>query len=204
MNAHTWIRLSAVVLAAALVGLIPAAFAQTASDDNHSAHHNGVASQPPAASAQSGEMPKGMMGQDGGGMMGMMGRGGMMGMCHPAMMGMMGMGDYVEGRIAFLKTELKITDAQTGAWNAFADVLRANGWRMAEMRKSMMQGGMMGQSSASISAPDRLDRMERMMTAALDAVKATKSALTPLYAVLTDEQKKTADGLLMAGHMGMM
>ena len=203
MNAHAWIRPSAVAFAAVLVGLTPAASAQLASDDNHSTHHPAATSQP-ADSPQSSEMPKGMMGQDGGGMMGMMGRGGMMGMCHPAMMGMMGMGDYVEGRIAFLKTELKITDAQTGAWNAFADVLRANGWRMAEMRKSMMQGGMMGQSSASISAPDRLDRMERMMTAALDAVKATKSALTPLYAVLTDEQKKTADGLLMAGHMGMM
>ena len=204
MNAHTWIRPSAVVLAAALVGLIPAAFAQTASDDNHSAHHNGAASQPPAASAQSGEMPTGMMGQDGGGMMGMMGRGGMMGMCHPAMMGMMGMAGHVEGRIAFLKAELKITDAQISAWNAFADALRVNDRRMTEMRNSMMQGSMMGQGGAAISAPDRLDRMERMKTTALDAVKATKSALTPLYAVLTDEQKKTADQLLIAGHMGIM
>ena len=40
--------------------------------------------------------------------------GGMMGM-----MGMMGMGGHTEGRIAFLKAELKITDAQTPQWNAF-------------------------------------------------------------------------------------
>jgi len=132
-----------------------------------------------------------------------MGQGGMMRMMGHGMMSMMGMGDHVEGRIAFLKAELKITDAQMSAWSAFADVLRANGRRMTEMRNSMMQGGMMGQGGASMSAPDRLDRMERMMTAALDAVKETKSALTPLYAVLTDEQKKTADGLLI-GHMGMM
>jgi hypothetical protein len=203
MNAHTWIRPSAVAFAAVLVLLTPAAFAQTASDDNHGAHHPAATSQPPD-SPKSSEMPKGMMGQDGGGMMGMMGRGGMMGMCHPALMGMMGIGDHVEGRIAFLKAELKITDAQMSAWNAFADVLRAKGQRMAEMRNSIMQGGMMGQGGAGISAEDLLDRMERMMTTALDAVKATKTALTPLYAVLTDEQKKTADGLLIAGHMGIM
>jgi hypothetical protein len=129
-----------------------------------------------------------------GGMMGMMVQGGMM--------PMMGMGDHVEGRIAFLKTELKITDAQMPQWNAFADSLRANAQQMREMRNTMMQGGMMGQGGASVSAPHRLDRMERMMTAMLDAVKATKSALAPLYAVLTDEQKKMADQLIH-GPMGM-
>jgi hypothetical protein len=129
--------------------------------------------------------------------------GGMMGM-----MGMMGMGGHTEGRIAFLIAELKITDAQTPQWNAFADALRANAGRMMEMRKAMMQGGMMpggmmGQGDAAVSAPDRFDRMEKMMTAMLDAVKATKSALAPLYAVLTDEQKKVADQLIH-GPMGMM
>jgi hypothetical protein len=47
-----------------------------------------------------------------------------MGMMSPGMMGM-GMIERVEGRIAFLRAELKITDAQTNAWNAFADALRA-------------------------------------------------------------------------------
>jgi hypothetical protein len=42
------------------------------------------------------------------------------------MMGMMGMADHIEGRIAFLKAELKITDTQLTQWNEFADVLRAN------------------------------------------------------------------------------
>jgi len=135
-----------------------------------------------------------MTGGPGTPMMGMMGQGGMM--------PMMGMGDHIEGRIAFLKTELKITDAQTAQWNTFADVLRANAKRMSEMRNTMMQGGMMGQGDTSLSAPDRLDRMEKMMTAMLDAVKATKSALEPLYAVLSDDQKKLADQLIR-GPMGM-
>jgi hypothetical protein len=52
----------------------------------------------------------------------------------------------------------------------------------------MMQGGTAGQS-----APDRLNRMESMMTA---TIEATEAALAPLYAVVTDEQKKTADQII--------
>ena len=132
---------------------------------------------------------------------GMMGPGSRMSMMSgPGRMGMMGMADHVEGRIAFLKAELKITEAQMPQWNAFADALRANANRMTGMPE--MQGGTMGQDSASVSAPDRLDRMEKMMSAMLETVKATKAALAPLYAVLTEEQKKMADQLIH-GSMGM-
>jgi TolA-binding protein len=115
-------------------------------------------------------------------------------------MSMMGMADHVEGRIAFLKAELKITDAQLSQWNTFADTIRSNAQRIGEMRGTMMQGGMMGQTA---TAPDRLDRMEKMMTAMVEAVRSAKAALGPLYAVLSDEQKKMADTLLH-GPMGMM
>ena len=53
-----------------------------------------------------------------------------------------------------------------------------------------------------MSAPDRLGRMEIAMTAMLEGLKEMKATLTPLYAVLTDEQKKTADQLIH-GPMGM-
>ena len=117
-------------------------------------------------------------------------------------MGMMGMADHVEGRIAFLKAELKITDAQLPQWNTFADTIRSNAQRIGEMRGTMMQGGMMGQT-ATLTAPDRLDRMEKTMTAMVEAVRSTKAALGPLYAMLSDEQKKMADALLH-GPMGIM
>jgi hypothetical protein len=132
----------------------------------------------------------GMMGQDGSSMP-MMHSGSQGGMGS-----MMGMAQHVEGRIAFLRTELKITDGQLPQWNAFAEALRADARRMTEMH------GMMGQG-ASASAPERLDRMEKMTAGMLEAVRSTKAALTPLYAVLSDEQKKTADTLLQ-GPMGMM
>ncbi len=138
---------------------------------------------------------RGMMGQ--GSAMPMMSGPGRMGM-----MRMMGIADHVEGRIAFLRAELKITEAQMPQWNAFAEALRANARRMSEMPAIMMQSGMMAQESAPVSAPDRLDRMEKMMTAMLETLKATKAALAPLYALLTDEQKKVADQLIR-GPMGM-
>jgi len=118
-------------------------------------------------------------------------------------MGMMGMADHIEGKIAFLKTELKITDAQMPQWDAFADALRANARRISGMQATMMQGGMMDQGNAPLSAPDRLDRMEKSMTAMLEGLKEMKAALAPLYAVLTEEQKKAADQLIH-GPMGMM
>ncbi len=132
-----------------------------------------------------------------GGEMPMMRGGGPMGR-----MGMMGMAEHIEGKIAFLKAELKITDAQMPQWNAFADALRAAARRMSEMQATIMQGGMMDQGNAPVSVPDRLERMEKMMTAMLERLKELKAGLMPLYAVLTDEQKKMADELIH-GPMGM-
>ena len=119
---------------------------------------------------------------------------------HMGMMRMMGMADHVEGRIAFLKAELKITEAQMPQWNAFADVLRENARRMSVLPTTM--SGIFGQDNASVSAPDRLNRMEQMISIMLEAVKGTKAALAPLYAVFTEEQKKVADQLIR-GPMGM-
>jgi hypothetical protein len=113
-------------------------------------------------------------------------------------MGGMATIDRVEGRIAFLRTELKITDAQTNAFNTFADALRANARRLGALRPSMM----MGQPQAPTLA-DRLDLQERWLTARLEGTRALKSAFVILTGVLSDEQKRTADELL-APHMGIM
>jgi hypothetical protein len=125
----------------------------------------------------------------------------MMGM-RPMMMGEGGMGGmmagHVEGRLAFLKTELKITDAQLPLWNAVADAIRANAKNMS----AMMAGGMMA-GSETATLPDKLALREKMMTAHLDGLRRFKAAVDPLYAALSPEQKKTADQLLM-GPMGMM
>jgi hypothetical protein len=127
------------------------------------------------------------------------------------MMGMMrqsggdGMGgmetiDRVEGRIAFLRTELKITEAQTSAWNAFADALRTNAKTLGGMRGSMM---MPQQGTGSPDLVEKLSLQEKWLAARLDGTRAIKSALSNLAGTFSEEQKKTADELL-APHMGMM
>jgi LTXXQ motif family protein len=137
------------------------------------------------------------------GMPGMM-QGGGMPMGHEGMMrqGMMmcQMGGHVEGQLAYLKTELKITEAQMPQWNAFADAFRASGQKMAQHCAMMKEhGGAM----MSADLPERLNMMEQHMTMHLDFLHAIKAAVQPLYAVLSDEQKKTANEI-MKGPMGTM
>jgi hypothetical protein len=144
---------------------------------------------PPAATgtAPAQGMPT-MGGQQMGGMR-------MMGMMRMMMM-QNAMAEHVEGRIAFLKTELKITDAQQPLWNAVADAMRANAKEMTDMMPMMRS---MMQPSATL--PEKLAAREKMMTANLDAFRKLKAAVEPLYAALNDDQKKTADEL-MIGPMG--
>jgi hypothetical protein len=129
-------------------------------------------------------------------MMGMMGQRGAESGCA----GMSGMAtiDRVEGRIAFLKTELKITDTQGAAWNAFADALRSNAKTLGEVRGSMMARTGAGPQSLL----DRLTVQEKWLSARLEGTRAIRSALTNLVGTLSDEQEKTADELL-APHIGM-
>ena len=54
-------------------------------------------------------------------------------------------------------------------------------------------------SAASLSAPERLDRMEKMTAGMTEAAQSTKAAFMPLYSVLSAEQKKEADALAPAG-----
>lgn len=139
----------------------------------------------------------------------------MMGQGMMPMMGMMNPAQHVEGRLAFLKTELKITDAQAPQWDAYAEAMRANAKRMGELMDEAMSSGMMGhgmmmdqgmamqgQSAPRMSLPDRMNWAEQHMTAHMEMLKAIKGPTIQLYSVLSDEQKRMADQLL--GPMGMM
>ena len=148
----------------------------------------------PAPAAQG--MP--MSGMPMGGTPGASGGMPMMGMMQ-MMMGQNGMAGHVEGRIAFLKTELKITDSQTPLWNAVADAIRAAPKDMSGMPCMSMMQSM--QSSSTL--PEKLAAREKAMTAHLEGIRKLKAAVEPLYAALSDEQKKAADQL-MIGPMGMM
>jgi len=83
---------------------------------------------PPAATGTPSTTPQGMpmSGMAMGSTPGVSGCMPMMGMMQ-MMMGQNAMAGHIEGRIAFLKTELKITDEQQPLWNAVADAMRREG-----------------------------------------------------------------------------
>ncbi|MFZ5790113.1 MAG: Spy/CpxP family protein refolding chaperone [Pseudomonadota bacterium] len=222
--------MAAVALAALFAGAPLAASAQTTQDPHHAADQAGT--QPAAPAEQPGATPApgaqpGMTGAAGAqpammGNMPMMAN--MMGMMANmmAMMGTMGQAsagapamapngpgmasapalDHVEGRIAFLRAELGITEAQAGVWDAFADAFRTNAKTLGDLRGTMMPPAGAGSPQAATPV-QRLDLEERWLAARLDGVRAIKSAFETLYAALSAEQKKTADELL-ASPMGPM
>ena len=186
-----------------------------AAEDAH--HPPADAAKPPAAQpaqprAAQPAAPGGMMG----GMMQMMHQmmSGMMqdrgGMHRMRMMGMGGTGmmaqmrgrmagraiERVEGHIAFLKAEIKITPAQEKAWDDYSAALRANAKQLNELAAELAK------APAAASPVDRIAQQEKTLAARLEIARRTKPALAALYATLAEEQKKTF-GELSSPRRGM-
>ncbi len=103
--------------------------------------------------------------------------------------------DRIEGRIAYLHAELRITEAQMAAWKDVAAALRANAKRLTEAKPDQVQ-------DAKASMLDRADAQERALAARLESVRALRNAAAKLYPTLDESQKKNADEL-MAPYLGM-
>lgn len=108
--------------------------------------------------------------------------------------------DRVEGRLAFIMAELKISETQAPAWNALADAIRTATKHHNERMKALFSG-----EAKAKTLPERLDAQEQFMSVRLDEIKQIKGSLKSLYAVLSDNEKKEADYIVlpMVG-MGMM
>jgi Spy/CpxP family protein refolding chaperone len=133
--------------------------------------------------------------QMGGGMGNGPGPGMGMGMMEPGqgmgrMHGQHGMADVnpaaqVEGRLAYLKTDLKITTAQESAWNGYAAKARQQAEGMQALRDKMHGG--------TGTAPELMAQRAEAMKQRAAGMEAMATALKDLYAVLTPEQKAVAD-----------
>ena len=115
--------------------------------------------------------------------------------------------DRVDGRLAFLKTELKITDAQKDVWDNMAKTIRITSESHNDMMREHMKEMHDGEFFKK-PLPERLTYQEVHMEARLEQIKQVKAAVEQLYAVLTDDQKKSADEIVlpmmgMGGGMGM-
>jgi len=158
-------------------------------------------------------MGQGMMGQ------GMMGKGGMgQGNMGQGKMGHgrgMQSGQFVEGRLAFLKTELGITDSQQQIWDEFAGFMRTRAKTMQEQmqqRQAHWQQHMQQNTSDQKSMDHKpmnqaeqspLEHMQKRITHMQKRtvrMQAGLEALTKLYSALTPEQQAKAKNLL-GSHM---
>lgn len=179
-----------------VVGLLStgagAARAQTVPDPHHPAAPPADKQAPANPQTSSGMMGSGMMGR---GMMERMMGGGpseMMAGCQMAGGGAV----HADGRIAFLRAELNITDAQKTVWDAYAAQIKKNLQSMQDMQKSMT-------TMMDAKTPlERIDARIAVMDKRAQALKEIKPALAALYAALSAEQKSKADQILTG--MGCM
>jgi hypothetical protein len=127
------------------------------------------------------------------------GMGGMAGMGGgPAAMMQRMCGDreaHTAGMLAFAEKKLGITDAQRAAWGKFTDTVKASQQPIAKACDTLRT------QTAPQTLPQRLERMETVMSARAAQFQQLVPAVKDMYGQLTPEQQKIADSI-MPGHHG--
>jgi Spy/CpxP family protein refolding chaperone len=109
-------------------------------------------------------------------------------------MGRMMPGQFAEGRIAFVKAELKITPAQEAQWQQVAAAMRENAKTLAQMITTTRQ------NRVTMDAIQRLELREQFAKLRADNEARPLAAFKPLYASLSPEQQQMANQLIGANH----
>ncbi len=97
--------------------------------------------------------------------------------------------DRVEARIKELQTKLKITPAQEQLWNNVTQVMRDNAKTMEALIKARSE------KASTMTAIDDLKSYGEIVEAHADAIRKFIPAFEPLYAGMSEAQKKSADKL---------
>jgi protein CpxP len=106
----------------------------------------------------------------------------------------------VEGYLASLKVELKITPDQEKAWQTFTGKARTQADTMIARRAEFSAQAQSGDKT--LPAPERLAQRTERMKQGLASMETMTAAVKDLYGVLTPEQKTIADQQLARGPMG--
>jgi periplasmic protein CpxP/Spy len=97
--------------------------------------------------------------------------------------------DHVEARIKQLHARLNITPAQEELWNKATQVMRDNAKTMEELIKARSE------QPSTMTAVDDLKSYSEIAEAHADGLKKFIPVFEPLYASMSDAQKKNADKL---------
>jgi transketolase C-terminal domain/subunit len=99
-----------------------------------------------------------------------------------------------EARIAYVKAKLKITQAQEAAFNHYAQVIRDHAAATQKAFEDMR--ARRGQNNGqTMNAIDRVEQRAKMAQLRDQQQQQYLAAFRPLYASLSDDQKKVADDL---------
>lgn len=92
--------------------------------------------------------------------------------------------------LAFAETRLAITDAERPAWTRFTQAARASNEPFKRLCAQVAN------QPAPTTLPDRLARIEQIMSARLAGLQQLQPAVAQLYGSLTPEQKQIADRMI--------
>jgi len=104
--------------------------------------------------------------------------------------------DRVDARIKELQTKLKITPAQQEQWNKVTQAMRDDAKTMEALIKARLA------KAGSMNAIEDLKSYAAIAEAHADGLKKFIPIFEPLYASMSDAQKKDADMLFHHGHHG--
>jgi periplasmic protein CpxP/Spy len=102
-------------------------------------------------------------------------------------------GRLVEGRIAFLKAELKITPAQEAQWQQVAAAMHENAKSLDQAITAARQ------NRGDMNAVQRLEAREQFAKLRADNDARLLAAFKPLYVSLSPEQQQMANELMLIG-----
>jgi protein CpxP len=105
-------------------------------------------------------------------------------------------GQLIDGRIAFLKAELKITPAQEAQWQNVAVAMRDNAKALDQVIMTARQ------NRGTMDAVQRLETRGQFAKLRADNDGRLLAAFKPLYASLSPEQQHMANELIGAHHHG--
>ncbi len=108
-----------------------------------------------------------------------------------------------DGRIAMIKTSLKLTPEQLKLWEPVEAKMRADSAARQQVHEERRQKwserramSKEDRRAARTPLPDRLDNTSKRLTERAEALKAYAEVLRPFYASLSDDQKAVANIVL--------
>ncbi len=103
-------------------------------------------------------------------------------------------GQLADGRIAFLKAELKITPSQEAQWQQVATAMRENANALDQVITAARQ------NREAMNAVQRIEQRQHFTSVRADNDARLLAAFKPLYTSLSPEQQQTANQLVVAHH----